>query len=36
MDLFVGVNFCNLFLLSHTIKSVGSSANLENSIVFVM
>lgn len=35
-DLFVGVNFCNLFLLSHTIKSVGSIANLENSVVFVM
>lgn len=36
LDLFVGVNFCNLFLLSHTIKSVGSIANLENGVVFVM
>lgn len=34
--LFVSVNFCNLFPLSHSIKSVGSIANLENSVAFVM
>lgn len=34
--LFVGVNFCNLFPLSHSIKSVGSIADLENSVAFVM
>lgn len=36
LGLFVGVNFCNLFPLSHSIKSVGSAANLENRVVFVM
>lgn len=33
---FVGVNLCSLFPLSHSIKSVGSIANLEHSAVFIM
>jgi len=36
LDLFVGVNFCNLFPLSHSIKSVGSIANLENSVASIV
>lgn len=36
LGMFVGVNFCNLFPLSHSIKSVGSIANLENSVAFIM